>query len=64
MNLLLGFYGGGDVDFSEQNSVICGIASFLPPLFSLLVTPQELLKRASHDINSRAFLGKPLSGKL
>lgn len=30
-----------------------------------LITSQELLKSASsHDINSRAFLGKPLSGKL
>lgn len=34
------------------------------PLCPLLITPQELLKSASHDINSRAFLGKPLSGKL
>lgn len=35
-----------------------------PPSRPLLITPQELLKSASHDINSRAFLGKPLSGKL
>lgn len=35
-----------------------------PPLCLLLITPQESLKSASHDINSRAFLGKPLSGKL
>ncbi len=58
--------------FQKWNDVIC--ESYVPHYTHrhiphhhpslLLITPQELLKSASHDINSRAFLGKPLSGKL
>lgn len=36
----------------------------LPPSLPLLITPQDPLKSASHDINLRVLLRKRLSGKL